>query len=142
MQIGTEFRWPASDVIRVWEGRERFTMNDAASEWRDRLSAARHALANAESQAVSVLTMIGIGIMWASIVGVPYLMVASMVPAGKAGIYMGVLNMMIVVPMLIETVTFGWIFKNLLDDDPFADPFADQAEVATPGVSAKRGVVW
>lgn len=75
-------------------------------------------LANAESQAVSVLTMVGIGIMWASIVGVPYLMVASMVPAGKAGIYMGVLNMMIVVPMLIETVTFGWIFKNVLDDDP------------------------
>ena len=28
--------------------------------------------------------------------------------------YMGILNMMIVVPMLIETVTFGWIFENLL----------------------------
>jgi len=42
-------------------------------------------------------------------------MVASMVPAKRTGVYMGILNMMIVVPMLIETVTFGWIFKHLLD---------------------------
>ena len=59
--------------------------------------------------------MIGVGIFWASAVGVPYLMVASMVPAKRTGVYMGILNMMIVVPMLIETVTFGWIFKHLLD---------------------------
>lgn len=75
-------------------------------------------LATIESQALSVLAMVGIGIMWASIVGVPYLMVASMVPAGRSGIYMGVLNMMIVVPMLIETLTFGWIVEHLLDGDP------------------------
>src|SRR3954449_7196903 len=42
-------------------------------------------------------------------------MVASMVPAKRTGVYMGILNMMIVVPMLIETVTFGWIFTHLLD---------------------------
>ncbi len=55
--------------------------------------------------------MIGLGIFWASAVGIPYLMVASMVPAKRTGVYMGILNMMIVVPMLIETVTFGWIFE-------------------------------
>jgi maltose/moltooligosaccharide transporter len=59
--------------------------------------------------------MIGLGIFWASAVGIPYLMVASMVPAKRTGVYMGILNMMIVVPMLIETVTFGWIFQHLLD---------------------------
>src|SRR4051812_17244641 len=59
--------------------------------------------------------MIGLGIFWASAVGVPYLMVASMVPAKRTGVYMGILNMMIVVPMLVETVTFGWIFSHLLD---------------------------
>ncbi|KGN34285.1 sugar transporter [Knoellia sinensis KCTC 19936] len=75
-------------------------------------------LSTANSQTTSILAMIGIGIMWASIVGVPYLMVASMVPPGRSGIYMGILNMMIVVPMLIETVTFGWIYQNLLDNDP------------------------
>jgi maltose/moltooligosaccharide transporter len=42
-------------------------------------------------------------------------MVASMVPRERTGVYMGILNMMIVVPMLIQTLTFGWIFENLLD---------------------------
>jgi maltose/moltooligosaccharide transporter len=39
-----------------------------------------------------------------------------MVPRERTGVYMGILNMMIVVPMLIQTLTFGWIFGNLLDD--------------------------
>src|SRR5436305_10560957 len=73
------------------------------------------ALAHIHNQYVALLPMIGVGIFWASAVGVPYLMVASMVPAKRTGVYMGILNMMIVVPMLIETVTFGWIFTHLLD---------------------------
>lgn len=75
-------------------------------------------LSQVTSQATSLLPMIGMGIFWASAVGVPYLMVASMVPARRSGVYMGVLNMMIVIPMLIETVTFGWIYKHLLNEDP------------------------
>jgi maltose/moltooligosaccharide transporter len=66
------------------------------------------------SQYLALVPMIGLGIFWASAVGVPYLMVASMVPAKRTGVYMGILNMMIVVPMLIETVTFGWIFTHWL----------------------------
>lgn len=65
-------------------------------------------------QWLSVVPMIGMGIFWASAVGVPYLMVASMVPPRRSGVYMGVLNMMIVVPMLIQTLTFGWIYEHLL----------------------------
>ena len=72
-------------------------------------------LSHITNQYVALVPMIGVGIFWASAVGVPYLMVASMVPAKRTGVYMGILNMMIVVPMLIETVTFGWIFKHLLD---------------------------
>ncbi len=71
-------------------------------------------LAQIHNQYVALIPMIGLGIFWASAVGVPYLMVASMVPAKRTGVYMGILNMMIVVPMLIETVTFGWIFTHLL----------------------------
>src|SRR5690349_15919644 len=71
-------------------------------------------LAHISNQYIALISMIGLGIFWASAVGVPYLMVASMVPAKRTGVYMGILNMMIVVPMLIETVTFGWIFKHLL----------------------------
>ena len=71
-------------------------------------------LANISNQYVALIPMIGLGIFWASAVGVPYMMVASMVPARRTGVYMGILNMMIVVPMLVQTVTFGWIFENLL----------------------------
>jgi len=46
--------------------------------------------------------------------GIPYIMVASMVSKERAGVYMGIVNMMIVIPMLIESFTFGWIFENLL----------------------------
>jgi maltose/moltooligosaccharide transporter len=72
------------------------------------------ALSQISSQWLSLVPMIGLGICWASMVGVPYLMVASMVPRSRTGVYMGILNMMIVVPMLVETFTFGWIFEHLL----------------------------
>jgi maltose/moltooligosaccharide transporter len=73
-------------------------------------------LARIDNPYLALIPMIGVGIFWASAVGVPYLMVASMVPAKRTGVYMGILNMMIVVPMLVQTLTFGWIFKNLLDN--------------------------
>jgi maltose/moltooligosaccharide transporter len=73
-------------------------------------------LSQISNQALTLVPMIGLGICWASMVGVPYLMVASMVPRERTGVYMGILNMMIVVPMLIQTLTFGWIFENLLGD--------------------------
>jgi maltose/moltooligosaccharide transporter len=72
------------------------------------------ALSQISNQLLTLVPMIGLGICWASMVGVPYLMVASMVPRERTGVYMGILNMMIVVPMLIQTLTFGWIFENLL----------------------------
>jgi maltose/moltooligosaccharide transporter len=72
-------------------------------------------LSTINTQILTLVPMIGLGICWASMVGVPYLMVASMVPRERNGVYMGILNMMIVVPMLIQTLTFGWIFENLLD---------------------------
>ena len=73
------------------------------------------ALSQISSQILTLVPMIGLGICWASMVGVPYLMVASMVPRERTGVYMGILNMMIVVPMLIQTLTFGFIFENFLD---------------------------
>ncbi|GAB2567952.1 hypothetical protein Aab01nite_44100 [Paractinoplanes abujensis] len=72
-------------------------------------------LAHIDNQYLALVPMIGVGIFWASAVGVPYLMVASMVPAKRTGVYMGILNMMIVVPMLVQTVTFGWIYEHWLD---------------------------
>jgi maltose/moltooligosaccharide transporter len=60
----------------------------------------------------------GFGIGWASMMGVPYLMVVSQIPKERYGVYMGIINMMIVIPMFIQTVTFGPIMKHFLDNDP------------------------
>ncbi len=64
------------------------------------------------------IPIIGLGIAWASIMGVPYIMAVSMVPKERYGVYMGIINMMIVVPMLLETITFGPIYSGLLHSDP------------------------
>ncbi|MER3316965.1 MAG: MFS transporter [Allomuricauda sp.] len=58
--------------------------------------------------------MVLFGIGWAAMMGIPYSMVSKIVPQERRGVYMGILNMMIVIPMGIETLSFGPIFKNLL----------------------------
>lgn len=60
--------------------------------------------------------MILFGIGWAAMMGIPYTMVSKVVPQERRGVYMGILNMMIVIPMGIETLTFGPIYKYLLGD--------------------------
>lgn len=64
------------------------------------------------------LPMIGLGIAWASIMGVPYILAVRLIPSTRYGVYMGILNMMIVIPMLIQTLTFGAIYKGLLGSNP------------------------
>ena len=64
-----------------------------------------------------LIPMILFGIGWAAMMGIPYAMVSKVIPEEKRGVYMGIVNMMIVIPMLIQTVTFGPIIKNLLGND-------------------------
>ena len=78
----------------------------------------------------------GFGIGWASMMGIPYLMVVSKIPKERYGVYMGIINMMIVIPMFIQTITFGFILKNFLNNDPgkaivFAGAFLLIAAAAT-----------
>lgn len=63
-----------------------------------------------------LVPMILFGIGWAAMMGIPYAMVSKVIPEDKRGVYMGIVNMMIVIPMLIQTVTFGPIIENLLGD--------------------------
>ncbi len=62
--------------------------------------------------------MIGFGIAWASMMGVPYIMVVGSIPKERYGVYMGIINMMIVVPMILQTISFGYIYKTFLGIDP------------------------
>ncbi|MEO6637200.1 MAG: MFS transporter [Ginsengibacter sp.] len=62
--------------------------------------------------------MTGFGIAWASMMGVPYLMVVNDIPKERYGVYMGIINMMIVIPMILQNVTFGFVLRNFLGNDP------------------------
>jgi maltose/moltooligosaccharide transporter len=64
------------------------------------------------------IPMTGFGIAWASMMGVPYLMVVNNIPKERYGVYMGIINMMIVIPMILQTTTFGYILKHFLNNDP------------------------
>lgn len=59
------------------------------------------------------VSQIGIGIAWASIVSMPYAILAGCVPAKKMGIYMGVFNIFIVVPQLLAATLLGFLVTNL-----------------------------
>jgi maltose/moltooligosaccharide transporter len=75
-------------------------------------------LPSLQHPALLVIPMIGFGIGWASMMGTPYILLAGQIPSQRTGVYMGILNMFIVLPMMLETLTFGWIYKNLLTADP------------------------
>ena len=64
------------------------------------------------------LPMVGFGIAWASMMGIPYVMVVGSIPKEKYGVYMGIINMMIVIPMILQTLSFGWVYENVLSSAP------------------------
>ena len=60
---------------------------------------------------VLLLTMVGVGIAWASILSMPYAILSGALPAARIGIYMGVFNFFIVIPEIVQALTFGPIIK-------------------------------
>ena len=62
--------------------------------------------------------MLGIGIGWAGMMGNTYVMLADSIPADRNGIYMGIFNMFIVIPMLFQTLTMPLYYDSLLGGDP------------------------
>jgi maltose/moltooligosaccharide transporter len=71
-----------------------------------------------QDQTTQIINIVGLGIAWASIMGVPFLMVVPELPKEKYGVYMGIINMMIVIPMIIQTLTFGWVYQTFLGNNP------------------------
>jgi maltose/moltooligosaccharide transporter len=59
----------------------------------------------------------GFGIGWASMMGIPYLMVVNNIPKERYGVYMGIVNMMIVIPMILQNLTFGYILREYLGNN-------------------------
>ncbi|OGA97983.1 MAG: sugar transporter [Burkholderiales bacterium RIFCSPHIGHO2_12_FULL_69_20] len=75
------------------------------------------AIPGIQQKAWLFVPMIGVGLGWASIMGNPYVMLARCIPPERTGVYMGIFNMFIVIPMLIQSVTLPLYYKPLLGGD-------------------------
>ncbi|MCW5520601.1 MFS transporter [Aureitalea sp. L0-47] len=65
-----------------------------------------------------LLTMIGVGIAWASILSIPYAMLSGSLPASKMGYFMGVFNFFIVIPQIIAATILGFLVKEFFNNEP------------------------
>ena len=63
-------------------------------------------------------SMAGVGIAWASILSMPYVILSTAVPPGRMGVYMGVFNLFIVIPQIVMSLIVPNIFNNVLGSDP------------------------
>jgi len=64
-----------------------------------------------------LLTMVGVGIAWASILSMPYSILAASLPKEKTGVYMGIFNFFIVTPEILAAAVFGWVMNHLLHNN-------------------------
>jgi len=65
-----------------------------------------------------ILSMIGIGVAWASILAMPYAILAGSIPAKKMGVYMGIFNFFIVLPQILNALIGGPMVKYLYGGNP------------------------
>lgn len=75
-------------------------------------------IASTGSVPLLVVAMVGIGVGWGSLMGNPYLMLAGAIPPERTGVYMGIFNMFIVIPMMIEILVVWLAYHPLLGGDP------------------------
>ena len=64
-----------------------------------------------------LLSMVGVGIAWASILSIPYAILAAALPPGKTGVYMGIFNFFIVIPEILAALLFGQVMEKVLTPD-------------------------
>jgi len=88
----------------------------------------------------------GFGIGWASMMGIPYLLVVGNIPKERYGVYMGIINMMIVVPMILQSLSFGFVMKNFLGNNSgnavlFAGVLLLMAALATLLIKSEKTTV-
>jgi maltose/moltooligosaccharide transporter len=85
-----------------------------------------------------VISEIGIGIAWASILAMPYAILASSLPQRKLGIYMGLFNIFIVVPQLLVATVMGSIMKAFFPGEPIWTMLAAALVMAFAAVAMLR----
>ena len=87
---------------------------------------------------VLILSEIGIGIAWASILAMPYAILASSLPQRKLGVYMGLFNIFVVVPQLLVATVMGTIMKAFFPDQPIWTMLAAAIVMALAAIAMLR----
>jgi maltose/moltooligosaccharide transporter len=64
-----------------------------------------------------LLSMVGVGIAWASTLSMPFSILSGSLPEGKTGVYMGIFNSFVVIPEIVASLGFGWIMAHLLHNN-------------------------
>ncbi|HWC99172.1 MAG TPA: MFS transporter [Candidatus Sulfopaludibacter sp.] len=64
-----------------------------------------------------LISMVGVGIAWASTLSMPYAMLAGSLPERRIGLYMGIFNFFIVTPEIVASIGFGWVMSHLLNNN-------------------------
>ncbi len=64
-----------------------------------------------------LLTMVGVGIAWASTLSMPYAILAASLPPERTGVYMGIFNFFIVTPEILASLFFGWLMIHVLGNN-------------------------
>ncbi|HVQ32092.1 MAG TPA: MFS transporter [Vicinamibacteria bacterium] len=67
-----------------------------------------------------MLAMVAVGIAWASILSMPYAILAGALPAERTGTYMGIFNFFIVIPEIVAALGFGWVMRHVLGNNRLA----------------------
>lgn len=68
-------------------------------------------------QYVLLLTMVGLGVAWSSVLIMPYAMLSDSIPSERQGIYQGIFNFFVVLPEIMTSLGFGWIMQHWLHDN-------------------------
>jgi maltose/moltooligosaccharide transporter len=94
---------------------------------------------------ILLIPMLGIGVAWASMMGNPYIMLAGSIPPERTGVYMGIFNMFIVIPMMIQIFTLPLYYNSWLNGNPenvirLAGVLLIAAAIAVLFVKVERGV--
>lgn len=62
-----------------------------------------------------LIPFIGIGLVWASILAMPYAILSGSLPSNKMGVYMGIFNFFIVIPQIVAASLLGYMVKSVFD---------------------------
>jgi maltose/moltooligosaccharide transporter len=64
---------------------------------------------------ILIISMVGVGIAWASILSIPYAMLSTSIPQQKMGYYMGIFNFFIVIPQIVAASILGFILTRVFE---------------------------